>query len=106
MQTIRSFISIPVTPQVTGGAKRIIEKLRPLDDGIKWVPTDNFHLTLKFLGDVNNTEIPAVCKVIRGACKNVEPFELRFVGTGGFPNLERPRILYIGIDDPPSRWSP
>ncbi|MCA9141083.1 MAG: RNA 2',3'-cyclic phosphodiesterase [Planctomycetales bacterium] len=100
MQTIRSFISIPITPAITSAAIKIIKTLKPHDDGIKWVPTDNLHLTLKFLGEVDNVEIPEVCKTIRRVTETIEPFELHFSGTGGFPSAEKPRIVYAGIDDP------
>lgn len=100
MQTIRSFISIPITPAITSAAVKMIKKLKPLDDGIKWVPVDNLHLTLKFLGEVDNVEIPDVCKAIRKVTDTIEPFELSFAGTGGFPNAEKPRILYAGVQDP------
>ena len=100
MQTIRSFISVPITSQISSSAKRIIQKLKPLDSGIKWVPLDNLHLTLKFLGEVDNTEVHDVCKCIRRVTDSVDPFELQFAGTGAFPNSDRPRILYAGVADP------
>ena len=100
MHTIRSFISIPVTAEITSSATKIVRKLKPLDDGVKWVPLDNLHLTLKFLGEVDNVEVPAVCKAIRKVTDEFEPFELSFAGMGGFPNCEKPRILYAGVSDP------
>ncbi|MCC9599590.1 RNA 2',3'-cyclic phosphodiesterase [Stieleria sp. JC731] len=100
MQTIRSFISIPITPGITSAAGKIIRKLKPIDSGIKWVPIDNLHLTLKFLGEVDNVEIHDVCKAIRSVTCEIEPFELHFSGAGGFPNIEKPRVLYAGIQDP------
>ena len=54
-------------------------------------------MTLKFLGDVVDRDIPQVCKAIRESCQNVTPFELEFAGTGGFPDDERPRIVWAGI---------
>ncbi len=77
----------------------MLQRLSQSGDGIKWVPTDNLHLTLKFLGDVNNTEVPGVCSVIHQICQNYSPFQLHFRGTGGFPSIDRPRILYAGVDD-------
>jgi len=77
----------------------MLQRLSQSGDGIKWVPTDNLHLTLKFLGDVNNTEVPGVCSVIHQICQNYPPFQLHFRGTGGFPSIDRPRILYAGVDD-------
>ncbi|MCD0458313.1 RNA 2',3'-cyclic phosphodiesterase [Roseiconus lacunae] len=103
MQTIRSFISIPITPGITSAASKIIRALKPVDSGIKWVPIDNLHLTLKFLGEVDNVEIPDVCNAIRRVTQQIAPFELHFHGTGGFPNLEKPRVLYAGIEDPSGR---
>jgi 2'-5' RNA ligase len=100
MKTIRSFIAIPLESEIRRAAVRLIERLRQPNDGIKWVPTDNLHLTLKFLGDVDNTEIPAVCSVIRDVVGQFDPFELGFGGTGGFPEITRPRVLYAGVDDP------
>jgi 2'-5' RNA ligase len=99
MRTIRSFIAIPLAPDLHRGAARLIHRLKTPDDGIKWVPTDNLHLTLKFLGDVDNTEVPAVCEVIRSVARQFEPFELEFSGAGGFPAIDRPRVLWAGVRD-------
>ena len=100
MKTIRSFIAIPLTPEITRAAVRLIERLHEPGDGIKWAPTDNLHLALRFLGEVDNTEVPRVCQVVRDICREFPPFELRLAGTGGFPDAERPRVLYAGIEDP------
>ena len=99
MKSIRSFIAIPLDPEVSRAAVRLIQRIREPGDGIKWVPTDNLHLTLKFLGDVHNTEVPQVCEVIREVCKVHAPFELKFSGTGGLPSIERARVLYAGVND-------
>ena len=99
MKNIRSFIAIQLAPDVNRNSTRMLQRLRQSSDGIKWVPTDNLHLTLKFLGDVDNTEVPDVCKVIHRICAHQSPFHLDFSGTGGFPSLQRPRILYAGIND-------
>lgn len=99
MKNIRSFIAIPLSPEVGRAAVRLIRRLSEPGDGIRWVPTDNLHLTLKFLGDVDNTEVPRVCEVLREICGHYEPFDLEFFGTGGFPDIERPRVLYAGVND-------
>ena len=99
MNSIRSFIAIPMDPEVCRATVRLIDRIREPGDGIKWVPTDNLHLTLKFLGDVHNTEVPRVCEIIRAVCADFEPFELRFAGTGGLPALSRARVIYAGVDD-------
>lgn len=100
MKTIRTFIAISLNDQIRRETVRLIERLRQPDDGIRWVPTDNLHLTLKFLGEVENTAAPAVCRVVREVCDAYDPIELKFAGTGGLPSLERARVLYAGIEDP------
>jgi len=97
MHTIRSFIAIPLAGEVQRAARKIARELQGEKDGMKWVPEDNLHLTLKFLGDVVDRDIPQVCKVIRESCQSIVPFELELEGTGGFPNDERPRIVWAGI---------
>ncbi len=99
MRTIRTFIAIPLGNEVSRATIRLIERVRQPSDGIKWVPTDNLHLTLKFLGEVDNTEVPAVCDVVHDVCAGRDPFELHFAGTGGFPSIDRPRVLFVGIED-------
>jgi 2'-5' RNA ligase len=99
MQTIRSFVAIPLSADVRRATTRLIERMRRQDDGIKWVPTDNLHLTLKFLGEVDNTEVPAVCDLLRQVSEPFGPFELVFSGTGGFPDVERPRVLWAGVQE-------
>ena len=100
MQTIRSFIAIPLPPPIQKAVAKLIRDLQQPGDGIRWVPTDNLHLTLKFLGEVTNTEVPDVCNGIRRVCQDIEPFKLSYTGTGGVPNNDRARVLYVGVDDP------
>ena len=64
------------------------------------MPTDNLHLTLKFLGEVENVEVPRICDVVRDVMENHEPFDLQFGGAGALPSMERARVIYAGIDDP------
>ena len=99
MQRIRSFISVPLSPQITSGAAKLIKRLKPFDDSIKWVPLENFHLTLKFLGDVDNTEVHAVCLRLRQIAQDYEPFELSFGAPNSLPNLQRPRVIVVDVDD-------
>ena len=97
MHTIRSFVAIPLSAQVGKTARNLIRDLSREKDGIKWVPTDNLHLTLKFLGEVIDREVPAVCQALRRVCRDQQPFTLEFSGTGGFPTSDRPRVLWAGI---------
>ncbi len=97
MQTIRTFIAAPLSSEITRPAARLIKKLKSEGDGIRWVPTDNLHLTLKFLGEVDNVEVPKICQTIRKITSQIDPFALTFAGTGAFPDPSRARTLYAGV---------
>lgn len=68
--------------------------------GIKWVPEDNLHLTLKFLGEVENVETPQICRVLSDVCQDYDPFELIFGGAGFLPDIQRARVLTVQVEDP------
>lgn len=97
MQTIRSFIAIPIPTPLRKSAANLVRRLQGERDGIKWVPGDNLHLTLKFLGDVDNREVPQVCQVVRDCCAKIPAFPLEFHGAGAFPNPDRPRVVYAAV---------
>ncbi|MFK8112272.1 MAG: RNA 2',3'-cyclic phosphodiesterase [Rubripirellula sp.] len=99
MKTIRTFIAIPLDDEVRRAAIKMIGKLRAPEDGIKWVPTDNLHLTLKFLGEVENMEVPGVCKILRDVCRDHEPFHLVFGGASGLPDIARSRVVCASVED-------
>ena len=99
MNKIRSFIAIPLSEQVRRAVGRLLHQVASDGDGIAWVPADNLHLTLKFLGDVADTEIPSVCSEIRAACDDLDSFALTVNGTRCLPSLKKPRVLCAGIDD-------
>lgn len=99
MHTIRSFIAIPLTGEVQRAARKLARELQGEKDGMRWVPDDNLHLTMKFLGDVVDRDVPQVCKVMRECCEAIDPFELKLEGTGGFPSGDRPRVVWAGITE-------
>ncbi|MBB3204573.1 2'-5' RNA ligase [Rhodopirellula rubra] len=121
MKTIRTFLAIPLPAPLAQSAsdwihemKGSVEQSRPTPEkrstvsppstnsamGIKWVPEDNLHLTLKFLGEVENIEIPKICDVAAEVCEQFDPFELNFVGAGFLPDVARARVLIAKIEDP------
>jgi RNA 2',3'-cyclic 3'-phosphodiesterase len=100
MHTIRSFIAIPLDLGIQKTATRLVKRLSQDKDGIKWVPTDNLHLTLKFLGDVDNVEIPRICSLIQEACDVIEPFTMTFTGITALPSLAKARTIASSIDEP------
>lgn len=64
---------------------------------IKWVPPDSMHLTVKFLGDIFEEQVPVLKQALGKLDKDTSPFSLTIKGLGGFPSLQRPRILWAGV---------
>ncbi len=59
---------------------------------------EHLHLTLKFLGDTEEGLVPEIVAAMREASLGVAPFTIRVRGTGAFPNLSRPAVVWVGIE--------
>ncbi len=68
-----------------------------------WNRDENLHLTLKFLGDIATTRVPALSRAAERAAGAVQAFELIVAGCGSFPPRGPARVLWIGIEDPTGR---
>jgi 2'-5' RNA ligase len=95
-QTIRTFVAVEISSAVRHCAAELIDQLRAAPVDVKWVEPDNIHLTLKFLGDVDSRKVHEVCRAVEQAADGLAPFELEVRGAGAFPNLRRPRTLWLG----------
>ena len=99
MKNIRTFVAVDVTEAVRERAAQLIEELRSCGGDIKWVEPHNMHLTLKFLGDVPETEVNSVCRAVVQAAADLPPFSISVQGVGAFPHVGRPRTVWIGVEE-------
>ncbi|ADB18450.1 2'-5' RNA ligase [Pirellula staleyi DSM 6068] len=97
MRRIRSFIAVELSGSVIAKAQKLAAAIAGDEAEINWVDTTAMHLTLKFLGDVPETEMNDICRVVEATAKTVEPFELMFRGIGAFPDLTNPKSLWMGL---------
>jgi 2'-5' RNA ligase len=58
----------------------------------------NLHVTLKFIGEVDEARVPELVEAIRGAASHAAPFDVGVRRLGGFPNAGRPRVIWAGLD--------
>lgn len=93
----RCFVAIEIPVHVQRIFQKIQNELRTEIGKASWTRIGNFHLTLKFLGDVKKDGISDVCNAIGKVAIKQKPFYLEFGGIGTFPNLSRPRVLWIGL---------
>jgi 2'-5' RNA ligase len=98
METIRTFIAVPLNPDIRAEAGKLARKLQSLSRGIKWVKPQSMHLTLKFLGNITKEEVQKVFTAMdRLFASPPKPLTLHTADLGAFPNLKRPRVLWIGL---------
>jgi 2'-5' RNA ligase len=97
---IRTFVAIHLTPELLGTLQQAQNALRgsPGGPSARFVQPDNIHLTLKFLGDVDETRLPAVCQAVAAVAQRYQPLELLLGALGCFPNARRPRVVWVAID--------
>jgi 2'-5' RNA ligase len=100
MSSIRTFVAVDVADSVRQRAAQLIDLLGAGGAAhVKWVAPQNMHLTLKFLGDVPQAEVNAVCQAVAGAVDGAAPFVMRVQGVGAFPHIGRPSTIWIGVDE-------
>ena len=96
-QSIRCFIAIEIPETIQNQLARIQGALRNQIQKASWVKPGNIHLTLKFLGDVDHASLESIGKAVGLVAIRYRSFSLRFGGIGAFPNLARPRVIWVGV---------
>ena len=93
---IRTFVALEISDEIRAQARQLISRLRETAADVKWVESQNLHLTLKFLDKVPANEIPRICQIVARATAQLPPFEIEIRGAGAFPNAHQPRTLWLG----------
>jgi RNA 2',3'-cyclic 3'-phosphodiesterase len=95
---IRSFLAIEFPEEILKGIVVVQDRLKSRIYGdIRWVRPEGIHLTLKFFGDIPPGDVANISSVVEKAAAGVDPLALAIGGTGVFPDLRRPRVLWLGM---------
>lgn len=100
MNKVRSFVAINLNDEVRASLEKVEDELRKTGANVRWVPPKNFHLTLLFLGHVEQEKLPDIMEAIRNAVLGIKPFDIEFAGVSGLPRLDKPRVIYVDVKDP------
>ncbi len=95
---IRTFIAISVPEEVKKRISDLQSNLKRYGAYIKWISSDSMHITLKFLGDVEESGIDTIAEAVREASSSQQPFTISVSSTGIFPNIRRPRVFWVGVE--------
>ena len=96
-EKIRTFIAIELPEKILTPIRQVQGHLRDYGFKIRWVPPTNIHLTLKFLGDIDASEIEKIGHAILKSVEAYEPLSLGTKEIGVFPDLKNPRVVWVGV---------
>ncbi|MDD5421908.1 MAG: RNA 2',3'-cyclic phosphodiesterase [Candidatus Omnitrophica bacterium] len=95
---MRTFIAIELSDEIKETLAQATSHLKYSGADIKWVDKGNIHLTLKFLGEISDDKCEEVKNTIDGVAASTRPFEISLKDIGAFPNIEFPRVIWVGLD--------
>jgi RNA 2',3'-cyclic 3'-phosphodiesterase len=102
MNLLRAFIAIDLPHPLQDAIERQTIRLRQTlgDDLVRWIPIQNMHLTLKFIGNIAASHVDFLKQLIARTAESHPQFDLQIGGFGSFPNSKLPRVLWAGIHAP------
>ncbi len=95
---MRTFIAIEIPENIQYIVGEYIESVRELIPHVKWVKPENLHLTIKFLGEITESDLKRVNECITRTSAEYEPFVMGLSDIGFFPRREKPKVLWLGAD--------
>ncbi len=97
-ERVRCFVAIELPAEARRCIAGLVAGLREAGvRGLRPVNPEGVHLTLKFLGDVPMSTVDTIAAAVEGAAADACAFDLELRGVGGFPDMRRPRVLWVGV---------
>jgi 2'-5' RNA ligase len=98
-KTIRSFLALDPPEEILREIGRVQDRLKRMIHGdVRWVRPVSIHLTLKFFGDISENRVAEISVIAGKATAAIRPFELAIGGVGVFPDMKRPRVVWLGMN--------
>lgn len=95
---MRLFVAVDPPEEAKAAVEEVAAALRDRVPGARWTRPEGRHLTLAFLGNVDEDLVGAIGDAVAEAAGGAAPFEVRLArGVGGFPDVRRPRVLWVGV---------
>lgn len=96
---VRLFVAVEITEEIRKKLAEFQDKLKRVDADVSWVAPENLHITLKFIGYIDEQKIDAVINIIKDSLTHIKPFDLRYVGMGTLPTEKNPRVIFADVID-------
>ncbi len=94
---MRTFIAFALPKNVLSRIRELQDRLKDERFSVRWTRPESIHLTLKFLGDVPESEIERIAAAMESAATEKPPFSLHAKGLGVFPGIKRAKVIWIGV---------
>jgi len=94
---IRAFIAVPIGAEMKGKISAVRELLKETLADIRWVGEDGIHLTLKFLGGIEEEKVPSIARRLEPLAQRAS-FDIYARGLGVFPDIKRAQVLWVGLE--------
>lgn len=98
-ELLRLFFAVPLPDRIRTGAKQLQQNLTCRGVNIGWVQPENLHFTLKFLGEVPTGQVARLADVAEQVAHSLPVHHITVAGVDAFPNVRRPRIIWIGCTE-------
>lgn len=95
----RIFFALALPEQVRQQLADLQKRLEPAAGAVKWVEKDNFHLTLQFIGSVDESRLRQLLRNAEAAAACCTKFTITLAGVGAFPSTAKPRVIWTGVTE-------
>ena len=94
---IRAFLAVDLPASLRPVLSQAQEELKKAGADVKWAPVGNIHITLKFFGNITDTQVVDISEAVAAAALDQKPFSLTVTAAGAFPSPKSPRVLWLGV---------
>jgi 2'-5' RNA ligase len=98
---VRLFVAIELDDALREALGHAIAPLRVAEPELAWVHVEKLHLTMKFLGEVDDAGAARLAAAADAVAERHRPFEMTLGGVGAFPNFRRARVVWMGVESEP-----
>ena len=95
---MRAFIAIELPEDIRKALAQLQNRLKSCGADVKWVEPNNIHLTLKFLGEIDDAQLNRITSILQNVSANTNSFPAFISSFGAFPKINSPRVIWIGIN--------
>lgn len=96
---IRAFLAVELPESLRQEVAAFQSQLKTARGDVKWVELDNLHLTLKFLGNIEESQLPSLKETLAAGVREIPPFAVHLEGIGAFPGTMNPRVIWVGASE-------